>query len=64
MSAKRKPQLPKTKSEWAAYRCQMSCGIGRNALEGKTSPPHGVTRLEYAIYNLLHAIEELSKINK
>ena len=55
---------PKTKSEWCAYRCQLSCQMGRNIIEGKTKPPAGVTPLEYAMFNLLHAIEELSKIKQ
>ena len=45
---------------WPAYRCQLSCKIGRDVLNGKTQPPKGVTGIEYALYNLLHAVEELS----
>jgi len=53
---------PKSPAEWAAYRCQASCRIGRDALEGKTKPPAGCSPLEYAVFNLLHAVEELSWI--
>lgn len=53
---------PQTEKEWAAYRCQSSCEIGRKALDGKIKSPNGVTALEYAVFNMLHAIEELSKI--
>jgi hypothetical protein len=51
---------PKTDAEWAAYRCKLSCKIGRDAIEGK-GVPEGCSPMEYAMFNLLHAIEELSK---
>ena len=54
---------PRTPAEWSAYRCQLSCKIGRDALEGKTQPPTGCSPLEYAVFNLLHAVEELSRPN-
>ena len=54
---------PKTQEEFAAYRCQLSCKIGRDALSGESKTPDGVSPIEYAIFNLLHAVEELSKIN-
>lgn len=53
---------PKTDAEWAAYRCQLSCRIGRDALEGKTKAPVGCSPLEFAVFNLLHAVEELSRL--
>jgi len=53
---------PKTPEEWAAYRCKLSCRIGRDVLDGKTATPPGVSRLEYAMFNLLHAVEELAAI--
>ena len=56
--------MPRTDAEWSAYRCQLSCKIGRDALEGKTQPPAGCSPLEYAVFNLLHAVEELSRHNK
>lgn len=52
----------RTPAEWAAYRCQLSCSVGRDALERKTKTPPGITPLEYAVYNLLHAVSELAKI--
>lgn len=55
---------PKTPDEWSAYRCQLSCKIGRDALEGKTKTPAGVSPLEWAVFNLLHAVEELSRLHK
>ena len=42
------------------YRAKLSCKIGRDALDGKTSYPPGSTRVEYALYNLLHAVEEIA----
>ena len=42
------------------YRAQMSCKIGRDVLEGKTQCPEGVQPMEWAIFNLLHAIEEIA----
>ena len=42
------------------YRAQLFCRIGCDALEGKTKPPCGATPTEYALYNLLHAVEEIA----
>jgi len=42
------------------YRAQLSCKLGRDALEGKTTPPDGVTPMEWAMFNLLHAVEEIA----
>jgi hypothetical protein len=55
--------MPQTEAEWCAYRCQLSCKIGREVLAGKTQTPIGVSPLEYAVFNLLHAVEELSRQN-
>lgn len=57
-------QKPKTEAEWCAYRAQASCRIGRDALHGQTRAgiPPGVSRQEYALFNLLHAVEELAKL--
>ena len=64
MKAKHKAkQQPKTDAEWNSYRCKLSCKIGRDALEGKITMPGTATRLEYAVFNLLHAVEELSKLH-
>jgi len=42
------------------YRAKLSCRIGRDAIEGKTRPPEGCTSTEYALFNMLHAIEEIA----
>jgi hypothetical protein len=59
------PSKPKEKKrgprKWALYRAQLSCTVGRMALEGDTKIPEGITRLEYAVFNLLHAVEEIAK---
>jgi hypothetical protein len=39
------------------YRAQLSCRIGRDVLEGKTKCPSGVQSMEWALFNLLHAVE-------
>ena len=42
------------------YRAQLSCKIGRDVLEGKTQCPDGVHPMEWAVFNLLHAVEEIA----
>jgi len=42
------------------YRAQLFCMLGRDALEGTTKPPCDATPTEYALYNLLHAVEEIA----
>ena len=42
------------------YRAQLSCKLGRDAIEGKTTPPDGVTPMDWAMFNLLHAVEEIA----
>ena len=41
------------------YRAGLSCKLGRDALEGKLACPPGVTPMEWAMYNLLHAVDDL-----
>jgi hypothetical protein len=55
--SKKKPETPR---EWATYRAKLSCRIGRDVIEGQTTAPGGISRTEYAIYNLLHAVEEIA----
>ncbi|NCC52992.1 MAG: hypothetical protein EOM20_17515 [Spartobacteria bacterium] len=43
------------------YRAQLSCKIGRDVLEGKIASPDGVQPMEWALYNLLHAVEDIAK---
>lgn len=45
----------------ALYRAQLECQVGRDALEGKIPTPDGVQPIEYAVFQLLHAIEDLAK---
>lgn len=51
---------PKTPSEMAAYRCRAACRIGRDALDEKIATPIGFSALDFAVYNLLNAVEDLS----
>lgn len=44
-----------------AYRAKLNCQIGRDALEGKGRPlPPGVSTVEYALFCLLYAVEDLA----
>ena len=43
-----------------SYRAQLSRKIGRDALEGKTTLPDGVAPMEWAMFNLLQAVEEIA----
>lgn len=52
---------PKTEAEWSAYRVSLNCKVGRDIIGKMEEPPAGVTRSEYALYLMFHAIEELSK---
>jgi hypothetical protein len=51
---------PKTEREWTLYRARMNCQIGGEAITGKMIPPDGVGRVEYALYCLLHSIEDVA----
>jgi len=42
------------------YRAQLSCRIARDVIEGKTAAPADVSHLEWAMFNLLHAVEEIA----
>jgi hypothetical protein len=43
------------------YRAIMSCRLGCDALDGKINTPIGVSQTEWAVYNMLKAVEELAK---
>lgn len=59
MSAKKK-KFPTTKRGQALYRCKLSCQIGYEALDDKSKNRTGATPLEYAVYNLLRAVEDIA----
>jgi hypothetical protein len=42
------------------YLAQLSCKIGRDVLEGKAAAPDGVQPIEWAMFNLLCAVEEIA----
>ena len=50
---------PKSPQENALYRASLACKIGRDAIEGK-NVPDGVSRMEFAMFNLFHAIEDIA----
>jgi hypothetical protein len=54
---------PETPEQWAAYSAVLSCQIGIKTMEGKETPPDGISREEYALYNLLHAVKSLAEIH-
>lgn len=43
------------------YRAILSCKIGRDAIDSKTSLPKNISAMEWAIYNMLHAVEEIAE---
>lgn len=51
---------PETPRQLALYKTRLVCGIGKAILNGKTKLPPGVPRVEYALYTLLEAVEELA----
>lgn len=63
LEAQRKESLPKTPSEWAAYRATLNCQIGIEAIQGDRKPPAGVTVDQWALYNLLQAVKSLAEIH-
>ena len=44
----------------ALYRARLSCAIGRDAIEGRIEIPANVSPMEWAMFNLLHAVEEIA----
>jgi hypothetical protein len=54
---------PETPEQWAAYRAILNCEIGIGAIAGDKQPPDGVSRQEYALYNLIHAVKALAEIH-
>jgi hypothetical protein len=42
------------------YRAGLSCRIGRDIIAGEVKPPNGLSVIEYAIFNLLHAVEDIA----
>ena len=45
----------------ALWRAVAACEIGREALDFPAEVPAGVNPLEYAVYNLLQAVEDLAR---
>ena len=41
---------------------RLACKLGRDALDGKVEPPDYAGGLTFAVFNLLHAIEDLATL--
>jgi hypothetical protein len=54
---------PATKKECAAYRAHLQCEIGLKVFRDETQPPAGLNRSEYALFLLLHSINDLAMIH-
>ena len=55
------PVKAKAESDLDALRCQIHCALGRNVLIEQESVPDGIARSDYVLFNLLQAVEDLSK---
>lgn len=53
---------PKTEAEWCACRIKLSCEVARSIIAREVITPHPLTAVEYAIFNMLKAIEELGNL--
>ena len=53
-----KPETPRAMALWRAGTC---CEIGKKAINGETETPSGSTPLEYALYNLLCAVQDIAR---
>jgi hypothetical protein len=42
------------------YRIELSCQIGKDAIDGKTNLNTSVDRIDFAVYNLLSAMQDLA----
>jgi hypothetical protein len=51
---------PKNDYEWALERASLHCKIGKDALEGNTHPEALINATQYALYNLLDAVNEIT----
>lgn len=44
----------------ALYRAKLDCQIARETLAGDIQPPSGLSRQDWALYNICHAIEDIA----
>jgi hypothetical protein len=51
---------PKNDYEWALERAHLHCKIGKDAIKGKIPDNVYVCGMEYALYNLLDAVNEIT----
>ena len=52
---------PSSPREWALYRCKQSCQLGREELVNSNETFQSMS-LAFAVFNLLHAVEELANM--
>jgi hypothetical protein len=45
----------------ALHRARLACGVAKDALNGEIAPPENTTTVEYAIYGLACAIENIAQ---
>ena len=59
--AKKKNAAKELERTSELYRAKLACQIGRGVLEREHPTPPGVFPHEYALFNLLHAVEEIAE---
>jgi hypothetical protein len=52
---------PKTKEDWCLWRIRTSCELGCKVIEGKHETPDHHTRVEYALFLALKAMDDLAQ---
>lgn len=64
MPKKNPENKPKIKTELqrnpALYRVKLSCQISRECLAGEKEPPSGLSRQEWVLYNMCHALDDIA----
>lgn len=61
---KRKANLPTTERDWCHYRTSLSCKLVRDAISREGRAPAGISQLEWAVFHLSHAVEEVANMLK
>ena len=55
----KKVSLPADPRGLALYRARLSCSVGKKGITGDVTPPPGATGMEWAMFNLMEAIEDI-----
>lgn len=53
--------MKKTERQMALHRAGLHCGIGKDALNGNIADVGPERRMEFALYNLIGAVEAIAK---